>query len=159
MTDESRVELVWGLRHSFIAYVESLADGVVGATDGAVRDGDVFRLPGRRISPDEYAFDGVLHFSGHAGVLDVALAGIRIEAGKVWTLIAGTPVPLVELGDPAVLEDTERGISTQFDVVTLTDDGAALLGGVYSAGAPADQLTIRRAATRAPDAEPLFINA
>jgi hypothetical protein len=33
--------------------------------------------------------------------------------------------------------------ATRFDAVTLTDDGAAVLGGVYQADAPADPVTIR----------------
>jgi hypothetical protein len=148
MNGEDRVDLEWGLRQSFIAYVEQLPDGAVTVTDGAAREGGVFRLPGRRLSSDEYAFDGALHFYGHAGVLDVTLAEIRIEAGKVWTHIAGVPIPIAVLGDPGATDDTDGGVSAQFDAVVLTDDGAALLGGVYSAGASADTLTIRPASTR-----------
>jgi|GEM_PF-3310356 len=146
MTGTDRVELEWGLRRSFVAYVERLPDGVVRASGDAVRDGDVFRLPGRRLASGGFAFDGVLRFSAHAGVLDVTLDAIRVEAGELSAVVAGTRVPIAELGASAEVGAADAdAVVARFDSVVLGDDGAAVLGGVYPVGASADPVTVRRA--------------
>jgi hypothetical protein len=137
------VELAWGLRQSFVAYVEGLPDGLVRATGGAVRADDVFVFPGRRESANAWAFDGALHFRGHAGVLDVTFAAIRIDAGGLSAEVAGERIPIARLADRAELARPGGAPSTRFGAVTLTDDGAAVLGGVYQTDTPADPVTIR----------------
>lgn len=143
MNDTGSAELEWGIRQSFIAYVERLPDGVIQASDGAVRVGDVFLLPGRRLSPDAWEFEGVLHFSGYAGVLDVTLEAIRIDGDQLSAEVAGTRIPMALLAGQSALIDanTDAGV-VRFDAVALTGDGAAVLGGVYPANAPADPVTI-----------------
>lgn len=138
------VELEWGVRGSFLAYVDALPDGEVRAEEGATRAGEVFHLPGQRIGEDLFAFEGRLRFSGYGGVLDVALEDFRVRltghGGEITTAVSGMRVPIASLRAA-----TDEGPVRRFDTVALTDDGAAILGGVYSPGAPADPVTIRTA--------------
>ena len=141
MTDTGRVELEWGGRRSFVTYVERLPDGSVSATGGAVREVDVFRLPGRRLAPGVWAFDGALRFSGYSGVLDVTLEAIRIDGDELSAEVGGNRITVALLAEPSDAVGDEE--SLDIDTVLFTDDGAAALGGVYSAGTPADPITIR----------------
>jgi hypothetical protein len=135
-------ELEWGVRQSFVQYVEGLSDGVVAVGNGAARRGAAFLLRGERTATDA-AFDGAIRFSGHLGVLDVAMDGIALRGiggrAAVWTAVGGIPVELAAVGE--IHEEADGGLRA--DAVTLTADGAALLGGVYRAGAPLAPLIIR----------------
>lgn len=147
MTGIDSIELAWGIRKSFVNYVDRLPDGVVLATGGAVREADAFRLPGRRLSSQSWAFDGVLHFFGHSGVLNVTLEAIRIDGDELSAEVAGVRIPMALLAEPIELIDSEGDAEAfRFNVVVLTDDGAAVLGGVYPANAPADPVTIHAVA-------------
>lgn len=137
-------QLAWGIRGSFLAYVDALPDGVIRAENGATRSGQVFQLPGRRIDEDGFAFEGRLRFFGYGGVLDVALEHFRARltghGGEITTVVSGVRIPIASLRGAS-----DEGPVRRFDTVTLTDDGAAILGGVYSPGASADPVTIRTA--------------
>lgn len=137
------VELEWGVRSSFLAYVDRLPDGRARADTGAVREGDVFLFPGERLSPQEYLFSGSVHFFGYAGVLNVSFADIRVsladDFGEVSATVDSTRVRLAELAEPEHIGSGTITCST----VTLTDDGTAVLGGVYPPGTHADPVTIR----------------
>jgi hypothetical protein len=130
--------LRWGVRETFLRYLDALPDGAVGTTGGAVRDGQAFLLSGGRTSQTRFAFEGGLRFSGHQGVLDVALDGleVRVEGptGVLSTHVAGEPVDLADLGGVVVEPDGELSATS----AVLTGDGAALLGGVYPPGTPVD---------------------
>jgi hypothetical protein len=135
--------LEWGVRASFLAYIEGLPDGVIDVAGDAERADGVFRFPGRGTGQHEYAFDGRLHFFAHQGVLDVTLDRIRVEGHGAGGMLTAETAGM-RLGI-AALANIESGGDVPFrsDRVTLTDDGAALLGGVYSPGAPAAPLIIR----------------
>lgn len=138
------LELEWGLKNSFIAYLEALPDGRIEEHNGATRRGDVFVLPGRQqVGDNSFAFTGTIHFYGHHGVLDVTLDNFALERSGnravVYAEVSGVRIPVaklseVEAGDRTVLHS---------ESVTLTDDGAAVLGGVYPPGASLAPLTIR----------------
>ena len=134
-------ELEWGIRPSFVQYVETLPDGVVALGDDVQRRDGAFVLRGRAQGPLA-EFTGAIRFSGHLGVLDVTLDGLSVRGiggrAAVWTSVGGEPVQLAVLGD---VRETDG--SLRADEVTLTADGAALLGGVYHAGAALAPLTIR----------------
>ncbi len=136
-------ELEWGIRRSFVQYVETLPDGVVAVGDDVQRRDGTFVLRGRLQGPLA-EFAGAIRFSGHRGVLDVTLDGMTVRGigarAAVWTSVAGEPVQLAVMGDTR-----EEGGALRADEVTLTADGAALLGGVYHAGAALAPLTIRPA--------------
>ncbi len=148
MTHIDVAVLEWGIRQSFVAYVERLPDGVIQASGGAVREADVFRFPGRRRSSGAWAFDGALHFSGYSGVLDVTFEAIRVEGSELSAEVSGARIPLASLAGPSGLGEADgeadgEASGVRFDTVVLTADGAAALGGVYSVNAPADPVTIR----------------
>ncbi|MFF1251810.1 HtaA domain-containing protein [Pseudarthrobacter sp. NPDC058329] len=138
------LELEWGLKDSFIAYLEALPDGLIEEHNGATRRDGVFVLPGRQQAGDDnFAFTGTMRFYGHHGVLDVTLDNFSLERSGnravVYAEVSGVRIPVaqlsrVEAGDRTVLHS---------ESVTLTDDGAAVLGGVYSPGASLAPLTIR----------------
>lgn len=137
------VELEWGVRGSFLAYVDRLPDGSARADTGAVREGSVFLFPGERLSTQEYVFSGSVHFFGYAGVLNVSFDDIRVsladDFGEVSATVDGARVRLAELADPEDIGSETITCKT----VTFTDDGTAVLGGVYPPGAHADPVTIR----------------
>ncbi len=141
------VELEWSVRGSFLAYVERLPDGTIEATDGARHTGRAFLLPGRSEPGGGFAFDGTLRFSGHFGLLDVELRELRIDraidgdGGGLSATVSGGRYAIARLDQLARDDDG----MTRSDSVTFTDDGAAILGGVYSAGAEAAPVVIRPA--------------
>lgn len=144
MSDDAAVELEWGVRDSFLSYVETLPDGRVETLGGVVRDDRVFRFPGR-VEGDGYRFSGALHFFGHRGVLDVTLRDLEVSRtgahGVLTADISGWRLTLAGLSD---FDTTDRDV-LHAGAVTLTDDGAATLGGVYPPGAPAAPVSIRLA--------------
>jgi hypothetical protein len=137
-----RVELEWGVKESFIAYLEALPDGLIEERNGAARREDVFVLPGQRVDEDGFRFIGTIHFYAHHGVLDVTLDEFRLErAGRRTVLsaeVSGVRIPIAELMNVGVGGDAV--LHSEF--VSLTDDGAAVLGGVYPPGAPLAPLMI-----------------
>ncbi len=142
MTEQS-VVLEWALRPSLIAYVEALPDGRVLAEGGARRQGELFVIPGRREAMGAYEFRGTIRLEGHLGLLDVALADLRLHPdGVVTALIAGVRV---ELATAATVSVDEAG-TVRADDIAVSADGAAVLGGVYQPGASLAPLAIRPAA-------------
>jgi hypothetical protein len=137
----STAELEWGIRESFVQYVEALPDGVVAIGDDVRRRNGAFVLRGH-VDGAEADFTGAVRFSGHLGVLDVAMDGVALrgigDRAAVWTSVGGYPVELAAVG-----QVHEQAGTLRADEVSLTADGAALLGGVYQAGAALAPLIIR----------------
>lgn len=137
----STAELEWGIRESFVRYVEALPDGVVAVGDDVQRRDGAFVLRGG-VDGAVADFAGAIRFSGHLGVLDVAMDGVTVrgigDRPAVWTSVGGHPVELAAVG-----EVREEDGALHADGVALTADGAALLGGVYQAGAALAPLIIR----------------
>ncbi|WP_022883162.1 HtaA domain-containing protein [Gryllotalpicola ginsengisoli] len=144
MSAWTAAELEWSVRESFLSYVESLPDGRAETLEGVVRDDRVFRFPGHA-EGDVYRFGGALHFYGHRGVLDVTLRDLQVTRsglrGVLTANVAGWRLTLAELSD----FDATDGDILRASTVVLTDDGAATLGSVYPAGAPAAPVSIRLA--------------
>ncbi|TQL55692.1 Htaa protein [Subtercola boreus] len=162
--------LEWAVKASFVAYVEALPDGKVETFGGAARAADgrfLFAAAGG--TEGDLAFTGTLRFSGHHGVLDVLLSDPRIETvgglaaltiavgaervhiATIGHLEAGTPGTGIHSSEGAAARaDTLTAATLTGTGVTATDDGAHLLGGVYSAGTPLDDLVILRVAAPAP---------
>lgn len=138
-----QLALEWGVKESFVAYIEALPDGLIEARNGAARREDVFVLSGQRMDDDSFRFIGTIHFYGHHGVLDVTLDEFRLESSArrlvLSAEVSGVRIPIAELTNVAA----DGGAILDSDSVTLTDDGAAVLGGVYPPGASLAPLTIR----------------
>lgn len=140
----SPIEVEWGLKESFIAYLEALPDGLIEERNGAVRRHDVFVLPGRhQVGENSFEFEGTVHFYGHHGALDVTLDEFTLERtgnrAVVSAKVSGVRIPIARLMDV----ETGDGTILHSKSVRLTDDGAAVLGGVYTPGALLAPLTIR----------------
>jgi hypothetical protein len=138
------IELEWGLKGSFIGYLRALPDGLIEERNGAARRGDAFVLPGRQQSgEDSFSFRGSIHFYGHHGVLDVTLDEFLLERtgtrSVVSAEVSGVRIPIAKLTDM----EASDGTVLHSESVTLTDDGAAVLGGVYPPGILLAPLTIR----------------
>jgi hypothetical protein len=92
---------------------------------------------------DNFAFTGTIHFYGHHGVLDVTLDKFSLERSgnraAVYAEVSGVRISIATLTEV----EAHDGTVLHSESVNLTDDGAAVLGGVYSPGASLAPLTIR----------------
>ncbi|UFS59157.1 HtaA domain-containing protein [Subtercola endophyticus] len=138
--------LEWAVKPSFVAYVEALPDGLVEVGGGVTRTSDGRFVFGADAGSGEFGFVGSVHFFGHHGVLDVTLADPRIEVvGDEFVVTVDVQGERVRVATvEQLLEDGNDVLSASG--VEATDDGASLLGGVYQAGTPLDNLTIYSAA-------------
>ncbi|GGF31366.1 HtaA domain-containing protein [Subtercola lobariae] len=136
--------LEWAVKPSFVAYVEALPDGRVEVVSGVSRAEDGRFVFGADAESEhgELGFTGAVHFYGHHGVLDVTLTDPRIEAeGRRFVVtveVLGERVRMATVEQ--LLHDGSDGLEASG--VEATDDGAHLLGGVYQAGTPLDDLLI-----------------
>ncbi|SFS14843.1 Htaa protein [Agrococcus baldri] len=158
MTASGTGALVWGIKASLLSYVRGMSDGSVEASAGAeaaagadaagadasggteAGDGTAaeggFRFRRRDDASAPYAFRGTVVLSGHSGMMRVVIADpALVESGGSWAL---------EIADPddasirlrfATIEafDGRRARGT-----ALTEDGADLFFGPYTAGTPLD---------------------
>lgn len=143
--------LRWGVKNSFVAYVEKMRDGAVFVADGATRlDDGAFYFPFQDETHTERGsvrrFLGAVHFTGHSGMLAVNLSGIEVtetSAGAVLS-IADELSPqgrltLVQLGE------AEEGVTSSgvtYPAPVLTDEGADLFFENYPAGTAFDAVTL-----------------
>ena len=144
--------LRWGIKTSFIAYVQRMPDGRAWVGEGAVPVSEnefVFppveagtRPAGNGATDRFWAFGGDIRFTGHFGMLFVRIAFpvLTLRDGRAELTVAGQSeeepaerVPLVTLrleAEPAP-EGIEMWSGTD---VRLTEAGAALFNDVYQAG-------------------------
>lgn len=150
--------LSWGIKRSFIDYINGLPDASVSAVDGAtVDEAGLFRF-----APDSSDYDaargtGILRFrgdvrlSGHHGMMFVRLLDpwIAFTGGRgILSISTGdavaqdrTAVASLRAGRPSQAAD---GSLAWADVeVAITDEGSELFDGQYAAGQPMDPLFIR----------------
>ncbi|MCC4248382.1 MULTISPECIES: HtaA domain-containing protein [Microbacterium] len=128
--------LVWAVKRSLVGYVRGMADGAVVTTGGAHEVDEGFAFPG-----DGRTFFGRVTFTGHGGMMRVALADPALVAhGDTWML---------EIADP---DDDARRLpfaavaafdGTTGTGVSLTADGADLFFGPYEAGTPLEDLLVQ----------------
>jgi hypothetical protein len=141
--------LGWPVKQSFVRYVAALVDGRAGADDGAVTDGSWgFVFPVAAAGYDDVsgsgrlAFGGAARFRGHFGMLAIDLVHPVLELGEgSGTLSVGD--------DGLVIADVRFDFRADaaharwlIHTVTLSDDGAALFGGVYATGDPLDPMVV-----------------
>ena len=152
--------LRWGIKASFLKYVQTVTDGRgwMGAGAFPASENEFVFPPiqtGIRTREDGatdrfWAFDGDVRFTGHSGMLFVriALPVLILRDGGAELTVAGQSeeesaerLPLVTLlleEEPAP-EGFERWSGTD---VRLTQAGAALFNDVYPAGELFDPLTL-----------------
>lgn len=140
------MQLEWAVKPSFVAYVEALPDGTIELSDGATRATDgAFLFRGDHVA-DHLQFQGAVHFRGHHGVLDLLIRDPRIadSAGTVELTVCVGAERIRFATGPGPLRDDGRGLA--ISSLATTGDGAAALGGVYSAGAALEPFRVCRAA-------------
>ncbi len=152
--------LFWGIKSSFMQYIEQMPDGrgSLGAGAQVLASGDILFPPlqaARRTTPDNvderiWEFGGDVRFSGHFGMLYVRIAfpAIAVQDG------AG----VLTVADPFGTEDGKR--LTLADVtlqeqpappgqliwdsteVRMNAEGSQLFDDVYQAGEPFDEIRL-----------------
>lgn len=139
--------LQWGVRDSFVSYIEGTFDGSITAAGGAVMVAGEFRFPSSDGvgAPDTLRYLGDLRFSAHGGFLFVMIK-------NPWITFNGSEATL-SVVDVGRWPDTEYRVSIatialpnptihgslicweQCDIA-LTADGVALFGDQYPVGTP-----------------------
>ena len=157
--------LTWGVKESFRAYISgSIANGAWETSDGAAYETPEFVwVDGTGTFDPEtgtgsVSFPGTVHFTGHDGVLDLALANptVEFDDGSSGALLLDARSTDME-GEVAVDTDQEwvGEIALDGDLVpsdgvleladqptALTNSGATAFAGFYEAGAELDPLSI-----------------
>lgn len=144
MTVSSPRALVWGVKASFVSYVRGAPGGLV-LLRGAREDADGFLFPGVEHADDTggadplLRFDGEVEFRAHDGMLRVVIADPWLDlAERVLTI-----------RDPDDASARLRFATLPLDVgtrrrgTTLTEEGADLFFGPYSAGTALDEPVVR----------------
>lgn len=148
--------LAWGVKSSFVRYVSSMG-GAEELEDGAVltRDGEYYFGLADQTGFDPEArlgvlqFRGTVHFSGHAGLLDVRIVDPRItmtSEGAVMSVETGAgPASRIDLvalvpGDPVQIGEVLlwRGVPTW-----LASAATPLFNDAYRPGEMLDPLSFR----------------
>jgi hypothetical protein len=150
--------LSWGIKRSFIDYINGLPDASVSAVDGAtVDEAGHFRFAADSSDYDTVRGTGILRFrgdvrlSGHHGMMFVRLLDpwIAFTGGRgILSISTGdgigqdrTAVASLRSGAP---HQAAEGSLVWTDVeVAITDEGSELFDGQYAAGQPMDPLFIR----------------
>ncbi|MDJ1369783.1 HtaA domain-containing protein [Gulosibacter molinativorax] len=137
-----RAGLCWAVKSTFSTYVESMSDGEITVLDGAERlpDGAFFFPLQDAHDGDEgrvATFAGTVQFTGHRGMLAVAIGGIRlIDDGKHASLsIADSLMPEGRLTLVELSAREQSGDALRYPAPRLTEDGSDLFFENYPAGA------------------------
>lgn len=144
--DNSSPGLTWGIKASFVAYVEG-ADGSVTLTPPATRAGALFSFAAAG-APLHFA--GAVSFRAHGGMLEVAIShpGVQVAETNVMLTVRDPDYPDAEDRrlELARLEITPAELAasagkTVSVAASLTYLGARLLGGVYTTSTPLDPVS------------------
>ncbi|MET3923496.1 HtaA domain-containing protein [Arthrobacter sp. UYEF20] len=152
--------LSWGIKRSFIDYINSLPDGAVSAVNGAAIDeAGLFRFAPDAADYDAVRGTGILRFrgdvrlAGHHGMMFVRLLDpwIAFTGGRgILSISTGddggqdrTAVAILRAGAP---RDVGGSLFWEHVDVVISPEGSELFDGQYAAGQPMDPLFIRVAA-------------
>lgn len=150
--------LSWGIKRSFIDYINSLPDGSVSATNGAtVAEPSLFCFSPESSDYDVERGTGVLRFrgdvrlAGHHGMLLVRLLDpwITFTGGSgVLSISTGEGQDRTAVGFLTPSKPRVAGGSLVWEPVdvVISPEGSELFDGQYAAGQPMDPLFIRVAA-------------
>jgi hypothetical protein len=154
----------WGVRASFRSYVTGpIANGTITTGDGITTNGDgSYRWPNAAGTYDagavDAAFDGSVHFVGHAGALDLTVGGLNVvvTSSTSATLYADVVSKSFDTGEFATFTDvafatldlasvtpSEVGSAFTWSNVpaTLTAAGSTAFSDFYPAGTALDPVT------------------
>ena len=160
--------LSWGVKASFRTYITGgIAKGAIAPGNGAARTANGFTWGAGSgtltANSGTVSFPGSIHFTGHKGVLDTTIYGLRVKVtgpGK-GQLIANVKSQSMEGKDLSANNivfatlsfngDASKGINNA--TVTLTKAGAKGFAGFYEAGLVLDPLTLTVGSTGMVDKE------
>lgn len=146
------IGLAWGVKESFVKYIQGARDGQIIASAGAgMTDSNELYYPISRItranSEIYISFNGAVRFLAHFGMLSVTLATPRIilRADTAELAVADEDegwIHVLHLELPAPESDEQvhmwRDIGT-----SLVESGLELFGNVYNAGEQMAPATLR----------------
>jgi len=155
--------LTWGVKESFRSYISgTIANGSWDTDGGATYETPEFQWSGANGTYDpesgtgSVSFDGLVHFTGHDGVLDLTLAQPTIEfEGDTAALLLDAKSNDMEgevavdeaqawVGDvalPADVQVADGALSATGAGTTLTNAGVTAFAGFYEAGDELDPLS------------------
>jgi hypothetical protein len=150
--------LTWGVKQSFRDYVTGpIAKGAI-STSGVSTSGGAFVFSqasggtyDRATGTGTSAYSGSVHFTGHAGILDVTLSNpvVRIDSATSGTLLVtagGSQIPFASLNLAAGSLSTPNNTVSYAGVpASLTSQGVAVFAlngsGFYPAGTTLDPVS------------------
>ncbi len=155
--------LTWGLKQSFLSYIQGpIAHGEVSTDGGITFDGDAFTFSDGTGAGDSadgtalIAYPGTISFTGHDGLLDLTVSDLRLRIDTPTTgAIVATMVSRsldtgeyetftgVDLAEVTLsgAEVAEGDLQLRDAPATLTEEGAAGFAGFYEAGAELDPVS------------------
>lgn len=155
--------LTWGVKESFRSYISgTIANGSWDTDGGATYETPEFQWSGANGTYDpesgtgSVSFDGLVHFTGHDGVLDLTLAQPTIEfEGDTAALLLDAKSNDMEgevavdeaqawVGDVDLSADVQLAdgaLSATGAATTLTNAGVTAFAGFYEAGDELDPLS------------------
>lgn len=141
------IGLAWGIKDSFLDYLDRIGDAQIELRDGAATTSTgqfFFRFDSR----DDHTlrFRGTVALHAHFGALELRLSDPQIELGGSTVVLTITGperrLPLLDLTWPQGVE--EHGVEMWRDApAVLTPDACHLFGGAYSGGEPFAPVTAR----------------
>lgn len=135
--------ILWPIKTSLTAYIESLDDGTIDVTDPATHRPEGFWFPlreaGATTEPGgSMEFSGCVRLTGHWGMLDVEFRDPRLnfdDAGAVLLVRERGGISQDRFVAVARLTRQNQASATSIEFsAALTGEGAFLLGGQYPAG-------------------------
>ncbi|HWS51556.1 MAG TPA: HtaA domain-containing protein [Microbacterium sp.] len=137
-------ELVWSVKTAFAAYVQGMADGRVEVSGGVVAASDgTFVFPSETVSSSRWQFAGSVEFTGHSGLLSLAISRPAIEWRHDRLLLTIDDEEEGRLDFATLAEPLADPAGWIVEEVLLTHDGADLFFGSYRRGTEFDRLTVR----------------
>lgn len=156
--------LAWGIKGSFLEYVERWPESSVELAPGTGRlpDGRFYFTPDPERPDGQWWFRGGVRLRAHGGLLDVSLADPRLERGaagpvltaETWVEGQWRRIPFAELqwteGEPeAEIEPASGTVSADGQVqmvtaaVRLHAEAAPVFDGTYPSGVELAALQVR----------------
>ncbi|HWS49873.1 MAG TPA: HtaA domain-containing protein [Microbacterium sp.] len=137
-------ELVWSVKTAFAGYVRGMADGRVEVTGGVVAASDgTFVFPSESVSSSRWQFAGSVDFTGHSGLLALAIGRPAIEWRGDRLLLTIDDEEEGRLDFAKLAEPVAAPSGWVVEEVLLTDDGADLFFDSYRRGTEFDRLLVR----------------
>lgn len=148
--------MAWGVKDSFVSYIQRSSDGQITVNDGAgVTSEGQFYFPLRDMQEDAeqiiFQFGGEVNFQAHFGFLAIALQAprISIRGSKANLELADSEGSWLTLAEANLSMDNRDSSSRIWHSgrVALAEAGVELFGETYPHGEVLSPLVIRTPAT------------